>query len=52
MRERGSGDTAAVTVWWHYTHAIQRRHGRHSGDAVAAAWGAKAIACIGPAVAW
>ncbi len=29
--------------------ANQRRHGRHSGGAVAAAWGARAIVCIGPA---
>ena len=45
MRQRG---TAVVIVGWHCTHATQRRHGRDSGGAVAAAWGARAIACIGP----
>ena len=45
VRQRG---TAAVIVRWHCTHATQRRHGHDSGGAVAAAWGARAIACIGP----
>ena len=38
MRQRG---TAAVIVRWHCTHATQRRHGRDSGGAVAAAWGSE-----------
>ncbi len=29
---------------------MRRQHGRDSGGAVAAAWGARAIACIGPVV--
>ena len=47
VRQRG---TAVVIVGWHCTHATQWRHGRDSGGAVAAAWGARAIACIGPVV--
>ena len=40
--------TAVVIVGWHCTHATRRRHGRDSGGAVAAAWGARAIVRIGP----
>ena len=45
VQQRG---TAVVIVGWHCTHAIQRRHGRDSGGAVASAWGERAIVCIGP----
>ena len=45
VRQRG---TAVVIVGWHCTHTTQRRHGRDSGGAVAAAWGARAIVRIGP----
>ena len=46
VRQRG---TAVVIVGWHFTHATQRQHGRDSGGAVAAAWGARAtFVRIGP----